>query len=32
MKNTNHLAIAVITLIFACGTEKNEITNKNEIK
>jgi hypothetical protein len=28
MKNTNHLAIAVITLIFACGTEKNEITNK----
>lgn len=25
MKNTNHLAIAVITLIFACGTEKNEI-------
>ncbi|MFY7733672.1 MAG: hypothetical protein ACOVSR_09335 [Bacteroidia bacterium] len=28
MKNTNHLAIAVITLIFACGTEKNEITNE----
>ena len=28
MKNTNHLAIAIITLIFACGTEKNEITNE----
>ena len=28
MKNTNHLAIAVITLIFACGTKKNEITNE----
>ncbi len=28
MKNTNHLAIAVITLIFACGTEKNEIIDE----
>lgn len=28
MKITNHLAIAVITLIFACGTEKNEITDE----
>lgn len=28
MKNTNHLAIAIITLTFACGTEKNEITNE----
>ena len=28
MKNTNHLAFAVITLIFACGTEKNEITDE----
>jgi len=28
MKITNLLAIAIITLFFACGTEKNEIINE----